>query len=90
MQTWEYYTTIFEANTEVSPVPLHDDIPIEHYPVHTPLSLIPQLNRLGEKGWELVSFQPVISGKKGDVLTPDSTGGRWATNYLCAFKRARG
>lgn len=90
MQKWEYHTAIFEANIEVSPVPLHDDIPIEHYAPHTPYSLIPQLNRLGDKGWELVSLQPVVVGKKGDVLTPSSSGGRWATNYLGTFKRAVG
>lgn len=90
MQTWEYHTTVLVADTEASPVPLHDDIPIEHYTPHTPYSLIPQLNRLGSKGWELVSLEPVIVGKKGDVQTPSVSGGRWATHYLCAFKRSVG
>lgn len=87
MQKWEYHTTLIEANTELVPVPLHDDIPIDHHPVHTPLSLIPQLNRYGNSGWELMSIQPVVPGKKGDLLMPDSSGMKWARHYLCAFKR---
>jgi len=87
MTQWEYHTTFFEADTEASPVPLHEDLPIEHYAPHTPYSLIPQLNALGAKGWELLSIEPVVRGKKDDVMSPDSGGGRWATTYLCAFKR---
>lgn len=90
MQQWEYHTVILEADTEISPVPLHDDIPIDHYPVHTPYSLIPQLNRLGALSWELLSLEAVVVGKKADVQTPSSSGGRWTSSYLCTFKRPVG
>ena len=88
MQLWEYFTTFIEANTEIAPVPVRDDIPLDKHPVHSPYSLIPQLNLYGQKGWELISCEPVVPGKKHDVLVPDSSGMKWAEHYLCVFKRA--
>jgi len=86
MTQWEYLTIILDSNIEVASPPLSDDIPMMTHPQFTPFSLIPQLNRLGSKGWELINCQPVVVGKKGDVQTP-SAAGSWAKSYFCAFKR---
>lgn len=87
MQQWEYFTTFIEANTEIAPVPVRDDIPRVEHRKYTPYALIPQLNLFGAKGWELVSIEPVVPGKNHDVMLPDSSGMKWARTYLCAFKR---
>jgi len=86
MQRWQYHTTFLTADTEVTPVPLDDDIVPANHPVHSPYSLIPQLNWYGEKGWELLSIQPVAKGKKEDVQLPVPTG-QWGKTYFCTFKR---
>lgn len=90
MVIWEYFTTFVEADTESSPVPVRDDIPLADHPRHTPYSLMPQLNRLGAQGWELVSIQPLIVGKKHDVRSPDADSMKWGSTYFCTFKRPVG
>ena len=50
--------------------------------------MIPELNTLGEQGWELVHMQPLERvGKTGDVRMGD--GGNWTNVYFCVFKRRR-
>lgn len=85
MEQWEYFTTVIEANTDVVPVPVMDEIPFADHPVHSSYTLIPQLNKYGEKGWELVAIQAVIQGKKHDVVIPSA--GYWGEHYFCTFKR---
>lgn len=87
MDQWEYFTTFLEANIEIAPVPVRDDIPLREHPVYSPYSLIPQLNLYGARGWELVSMEPVIPGKKHDVVQADASAMKWGRHYLCAFKR---
>lgn len=87
MQKWEYYTTILDANIDLSPVPLRDDIEFKEHPEFSVHSLIPQLDRLGRQGWELVSMDPVSVGKRGDVVLPVADSTKWGRSYLCAFKR---
>jgi hypothetical protein len=52
--------------------------------------MIPQLDSLGEQGWELVHMQPAFVGSKADVLVADSSGTRtWTSAYFCVFKRPK-
>lgn len=54
-----------------------------------PQAAIPELNTLGEQGWELLHMEPVAGvGRKGDVLF-DGIGVRWSNIYFCVFKRQR-
>lgn len=90
-QRWEYLTLFVEADAK-----REEDFLRERWdwkagiPPFAPQSMIPQLDSLGDQGWELVHMQPVRSGSNGDVLIADSTSGRvWTGTYFCVFKRAR-
>jgi hypothetical protein len=64
--------------------------PGQQFPPYSPSALIPQLDAIGREGWELVSIQPVIMGKNGDIaigITGTSRGSAWTYQYLCTFKR---
>lgn len=87
MHQWEYFTTTLNADTSETPVPVRDDIPQVEHGKYSPYSLMPQLNRFGQQGWELVSIEPVSVGKQGDVVLPDANAGRWGRSYFCCFKR---
>ena len=87
MHRWEYFTTTLDADTSDTPVPVRDDIPPGDHGKHSPYTLIPQLNWFGDRGWELMSIEPVSVGKHEDVVVPDATAGRWGRSYFCCFKR---
>lgn len=87
METWEYFTTTLIANTEQNPIPPRDDIPAGKLPVYSVYTLIPQLNEYGQRGWELVSVEPVQEGRNGDLRSCDASSGAWTYTYFAAFKR---
>ncbi len=87
MDTWEYFTTTLVTNTELTPVPVTDDIPLGTYPRYSVYTLIPQLNKFGSKGWELISLEPVQVGSKGDIRICDSSSGQWTYTYFATMKR---
>jgi len=87
MQKWEYYTTLIEASMENVDTYGEPTIPSVDHPKYSPYALIPELNALGEKGWELISMQPVRPGRNHDVVLPGAGEMTWAHHYLCAFKR---
>ncbi|MFO7323500.1 MAG: hypothetical protein DIU68_017355 [Chloroflexota bacterium] len=92
MRRWEYLTVFLEADARREEHFLRE---IKDWksgiPPYAPEALIPQLNALGELGWELVTIQPVRVGKNYDVLIEDSASGtrQWTNRYLCAFKREK-
>jgi hypothetical protein len=90
MERWEYLTRFVEANVEqLETDNLYGElIDGQDLPRNSPLTMIPELNRLGEKGWELVHMQPVHIGSNHDILTHEGGGTRrWASTYFCVFKR---
>ena len=87
METWEYFTTTLITNTERVAVPISDEIPNVAHPKYSVHTLIPQLNELGNRGWELISIEPVQEGKNGDLRTCDAASGQWTYTYFAAFKR---
>jgi hypothetical protein len=90
MQRWEYLTMFVEADTQkLDAGNIYGElVDAQNLPRHSPLTMIPELNRLGEKGWELVHMEPVHIGSNHDVLVQEGGGSRrWATNYFCVFKR---
>ena len=87
MDKWEYYTTFIEAEmkqTEWNPTPM---IPPGDHPKFSPYATLPELNRLGEKGWELIHMTPVITGKNHNVLVHPNNLTNWTNTYFCVLKR---
>ena len=97
MQKWEYYSTFLNAEAESVQDELKKRFPTEKtFLPFTPRALMPQLDKFGEEGWELVSIQPVQIGKRGDILVHDTYGtlnpagnSAWTHTYLCSFKRLK-
>jgi len=87
MDTWEYFTTTLVTDTQQTPVPVSDDIPVGDYPKYSVYTLIPQLNYYGQRGWELISVEPVQVGKNGDLRMCDAASGQWTYTYFATFKR---
>lgn len=87
MDTWEYFTTTLVTDTERHPVPVTDDIPPADFPQYSVFTLIPQLNELGSRGWELISLEPVQEGRNGDLRICDASSGQWTYTYFATFKR---
>ncbi len=64
----------------------------DHEPAkYSPETMIPELNMLGEEGWELVHMEPIGSvGKNDDVgFVAGDAMPRWSNSYFCVFKRRR-
>ncbi|MCO5183646.1 MAG: DUF4177 domain-containing protein [Anaerolineae bacterium] len=87
---WEYYTTFLEARMSETDTWSEAMIPDEDHPKYSPYAIMPELNRLGRKGWELVHIEPVIVGKNHDVLVHPNNMVYWGNTYFCVFKRAVG
>jgi hypothetical protein len=84
---WEYFTTFLEAQMEQVDKLGVAMIPPGDHPKFSPYALLPELNRLGDKGWELVHIEPVIVGKNHDVMAQPNNMTSWTNTYFCVFKR---
>lgn len=90
MEKWEYLTRFVNADAKSNEAKAF----LKQYrpnwknpPVYTPESMMPELDSLGDQGWELVHMEPVAkAGKKGDVYFGD---GEWSSTYFCVFKRRK-
>lgn len=90
MQQWEYLSKFVESNinNEAIDMTSAEMLELDSLPRYSPLTMIPELNQLGAKGWELVHMEPVVLGSNHDVLLIEGGGmKRWARNYFCVFKR---
>lgn len=85
MEQWEYLTIFLEAyKQETDTYSLEE----EELAAYSPELMMPELNRLGAKGWELVHMQPAFVGSKEDILMHEGGGmRRWTNKYFCVFKR---
>lgn len=91
MEKWEYMTAFLwaDATTKRSNEYLKRRWPDWQPPKFAPQAMIPELDDLGDQGWELVHMQPVAGvGKNWDV---HSTGVAYAYSnaYFCVFKRRK-
>jgi hypothetical protein len=89
---WEYMTLFVRAEAEREMDFLQSNWSWKNgIPRNTPQAMIPELNSLGDQGWELVHMQPVMVGNNADVLIADpSSGSRsWTSTYFCVFKRVK-
>lgn len=93
MVKWEYHTCFLSAEADMEREELRQRWPESNFRKHAPQALVPTLNKYGEKGWELVSMEPVRIGSNEDIQIPVTAVGKgfevWAHSYLCIFKRPR-
>lgn len=87
MEQWEYFTTFIEADMQGIEYSHEAMIPPGEHPKFSPYATMPELNRLGEKGWELIQMTPVITGKNHDILVHPNNMTYWGNTYFCVFKR---
>ncbi len=92
---WKYWSTVLEADAKKQAdffKTLTSNNPTKPDPAaFQPEALIPELDEMGKKGWELVSIQPVILGRNADVFnyagfTITGLQRGWTNIYLCVFK----
>lgn len=92
MAQWEYLSTFIEANARSKEKRefIKQRFPDKkRIPRYTPESLMPELDKLGAEGWELLHIEPVAQvGGKGDVLFTGSVS-QWGRVYFCVFKRQK-
>ena len=90
MEQWEYWPTYLEARATKKDIKqyLREKLPgISRTPKFMVEAVMPQLNAMGEQGWELVHMEPVPAlGKKGDVLFGSR---EWSNVYFCVLKRRK-
>jgi len=90
MEKWEYMTTFLEANAKSKEAKefLKKTVNKKNPPRYLPQAMMPDLNKFGDEGWELVHMEPVAAvGKNGDVRFDNN--GRWSNTYFCVFKRRK-
>jgi len=90
---WEYLTRFLYASieNEGAEALLRDRWPGWKPKKYSPETMIPELNELGDEGWELVHMQPVGAvGSNRDVgFVAGEAMPRWSNSYFCVFKRRR-
>ncbi len=92
MERWEYLTKFIQADvkSEGAQAFLKQYRPNwKNPPRFTPEAMMPELDDLGNQGWELVHMEPVAEvGRNGDVFFAGDTG-MWSSTYFCVFKRRK-
>ncbi len=92
-QKWEYYTCFLWAEADKQKEYLQQLWPQQRVSKYAPQALIPELDKFGEEGWELVSMEPVHIGDNQDIQIPVTAVGKgfevWVHSYICVFKRPR-
>lgn len=90
MEQWEYLPTYIEANARDKDTRqyLKENIGTNRPPRYMVEALMPELNKLGADGWELVHMEPVPRvGRRGNVLLGARQ--QWSNVYFCVFKRRK-
>lgn len=88
-ERWEYMTEFLMAELNGQGVKeyLKQRFPGFEPAKHSPQTMIPRLNHLGEAGWELVHMQPVLLiGSNQDVFWANDSQ-KFGHTYFCVFKR---
>lgn len=89
MTQWEYLTRILDTEIDKEESEkLQRRFNVKKMPRFAAENMIPELDSLGQAGWELVHMEPVPKvGGKGDLLF--GAGPRWSHSYFCVFKRPK-
>ena len=87
MAQWEYLTIFVEARATDKQIKQFIAENFDKKPrKHSPESMIPELNKLGQEGWEMIHIQPLARvGNKEDIQFDNHN---WSSTYFCVFKRA--
>ena len=92
MERWEYLTKFIKAdvkNPGVSEFFKSYRPNWKNPPAYTPEAMMPELDDLGNQGWELVHMEPVAKvGSKGDVMVSGDSS-YWSNTYFCVLKRRK-
>ena len=91
-EKWEYHTAFLFADAEKQRDFLQQKWPDGQATKYAPEAMIPELNDLGDEGWDLVHMEPVGGvGSKGDVSFTRGYGTMtvWSNAYFCVFKRRK-
>ena len=86
LERWEYQTRFMEAKARKKEVKRYIRSVFGKRPKrYSPESLIPELNALGEQGWEVIHMEPVprVGGKEDFRFFGDN----WSNNYFVVLKR---
>lgn len=88
MPKWEYLTLFLEAKvSKDQKEALKRQFPNQNIGRYAPQAMIPELNQLGEDGWEVVHMEPVAKvGGNGDILF---SAAEWSHHYFCVLKRPK-
>lgn len=96
MEKWEYWTQFLWANIENKGVQeyVKKRWPNWNPQKYAPHLMIPELDELGEAGWELVHMEPIHSVGKNYDVGFDTGGGsaaitHWSNVYFCVLKRRK-
>jgi hypothetical protein len=87
-EKWEYLTTFVEARANNKEIKNYIKDTFDKKPrKHSPEAMIPELNKLGAEGWEMITMEPVADvGGKEDILIANE-GRKWTSAFFCVFKR---
>lgn len=88
LQRGQYKTLFVQADAERVREQLNP-FATEELPKYAPQALMPELDALGNEGWELVHMQPVYVGSNADVLMHGMNERLRSNVYFCVFKRPR-
>ena len=86
MEQWEYLSIFLEADAKDKETKQFIQEKFDKKAKrHSPEAMIPDLNKYGADGWELVHMEPVpkVGGKENIQFDPY----RWSATYFCVLKR---
>ncbi|MCA9889813.1 MAG: hypothetical protein KC546_15645 [Anaerolineae bacterium] len=88
MEKWEYQTRFFEARVSSDQIKSFVESTFNKKARrYSPEAMIPELNALGNEGWEIIHMEPVARvGGKEDVRLED---GGWSNTYFAVLKRRK-
>jgi hypothetical protein len=95
LEQWEYWTGFVRAEIDSPGVQdyLKQRWPNWDPPKYAPQAMIPELNKFGAEGWEMVHMEPVREvGKNHDISffqSGMSASYEWSHVYFCVFKRKK-
>jgi len=88
VEQWEYITRFVEASAKKKAVKTYIKETFDKKARrHSPESMIPELNAMGEQGWEIIHMEPVPRvGGKEDIQFDQS---HWSNTYFVVAKRRK-
>lgn len=88
MEQWEYLSIFLEANASNDEMKQYIEARFgKQAKKYSPEALIPDLDKLGAQGWELLQIDPVGRVGRGENIQQDPYS--WTATYFCVFKRRR-